>query len=1100
MTAKRWVPLVEEWTWLVLFLVFCAACASESAPPSSADNDSDEQSRNGESDCACVSDFDCQLGDICIDCHCIGGGAGPCSESNNPEAECRQDRDCLIDEYCDENTCKCLPIGGDLDGEVPYYEWDCDKLPCIQIAPTVLGYGAVQYLETARNTFNIRNRGGATLDILSMEFTALSSQDFKWPDNQEPDVPIHLEPGQTMQFEVDLTPTDLGVDSATIQIICNDLSNDTGKYRVLLQSECKGSAQIDVMPIEYDFGPVEVGESAPLQITIRNLNPDHPNEPDPIPPERCKLLAIQGIQLDPETTRHFRLQNDLSFPVYIPPSDTFQFRVFYEPKANGVHDAKVRILHDADRNPYSPDAPSMPVEVDLTGMGAIPCLSVEPDPVDFGKVTIGYQISIPVKLRSVCGGTVRMCGCDWRAPLEPAFTIQDPTAACHSEIPVNSSRTFWLDFLPTSRRFYGVVMKLCSNDSEKPTWLLGVEGEGAEGGPHVEPNPILFGSVLVGTDETFIYKIINSGTGEVMLQGVDFQYEGPQPGTPSPFSLDSEDVSALPIVIPGATPGGEPGTVDITIHYQPVAQAQGWEDVATMVLQTNNHSQPTYEVILRGSPIWPICEFSLINENTEVVPDFNGIIDFGEVNLSTSKTQKLRIANEGEYVCKVLSVALGPNTSSEFDAFPRLPVDIQPGDHHDILVSYAPVYYPGRDSGSIFVETNDLRSDNQYFEARLAGFGVNPTICVTPETSLSDPYDFGEAPLNTCSEPQEFIIRNCGVGTLEVECDNGQPNIAGCNGSPAVGPCQLRPYTPQTPDEITFTEQFCPGPYMATQLCEIRIKSNDTHHPGYVIHVKGKGTFCLPDPPGDPTCTDPCASGQSTHEVCDGYDNNCDGQTDEGFGRGEPCEAPSGCGAGAVQCNPNDPLRQPTICSTEPGGTDYQGSPELCDGLDNDCNDLTDEYVDSQGVLREIGEPCVYAVGICGAQISKTECNPRDPSMSAIFCSTQPGGSQSLATEEICNGLDDDCDGYVDEGFVLTGPDAVDLLNCGGCNRVCTVETNGEQTGTPECVAGRCRIQSCFPGLIDADGRIETGCECPVDDPCNGARRIGGGVEEEATP
>jgi len=1471
---------------ILAVLLGLVACDGTSAKPVPGDGEGDEIVTDGDNG-GCLWDSDClQVDYICANNICIPGDGGPCSVSNNPEAECREDAGCSSGRYCSEQTCTCKLIDGDGDADGADGDgggdWPCDKLPCIQIEPTVLGYGAVQYLEAARNTFNIRNRGGATLDILSMEFSALSSQDFKWADNQAPQLPLHLEPGQAMEFEVELTPTDPGVDQATIQIICNDLSRETGKFDVLLQSEYKGGTYIEVSPIDYNFGPVEMGQSIPLQITIRNLNPDNPAEPDPIPPERNKLLTIQGIQLDPATTIHYRLQENLPPLVYIPPSDSFQFRVFYEPKANGVHDAKVRILHDADRNPYSPDTPAEEVEVDLTGMGVIPCLSIEPDPVDFGKVTIGYQISVPVKLRSVCGGTVRLCGCEWRAPIEPAFTIQDPTDACHAEIPPNGSRTLWIDFLPTSRRFYGAVLKLCSNDSEKPTWLLGVEGEGSEASLHVEPNPILFDRVLVGADETLTFKIINSGTGEVVLQGVQFEYEGPQPGALSPFFLDSGDSALLPLTIPGATPGGDPGEIEMTVHYIPVAQTLGWLDEATMVLSTNNPSQPTYDVTVRGIPVWPICEFSVVN-----YPDFNGIIDFGEVNLSTSETQKLRITNEGEYVCKVSSVALGPNTSSEFDAFPRLPVDIEPGDYHDIHITYAPVFYTGPDAGSVLIETNDLRPSNQHFEAQLVGVGVNPTICITPDTSMSNPYNFGEILLGCCSDAVEFTLRNCDVGTLEMDCP---PEVIGIQGSwivspwsvPPLGPCKLRKYSPQTPDEIKFTVQFCPQVYTQTQNLEIRIKSNDINHAVEVVHAKGKGApcdehwynidtsvcdceyYCAPNP----------ARPNVPFEICDGYDNNCDGNTDEGFDLGQPCDGVGECGIGIVQCNPADPQQYSTICSTEPGGQEYQavsdlcdskdndcdgrtdedykigdpcigegecgvgewacapgdiysrycdandsgepeicdnrdndcdgqtdngqfkianlgdpapvcndclgvicqgqgecdvgyyqclnklaypeitdpnnwvqcstdpggastggyveicddkdndcdgqtdegyniaqpcdglgecgvgvticdpdfylgticstdrggpdydpaedvcdgkdndcdgqtdedydlggicdgvgecgtgeweckpgdannricstdrggseysglvdeilcdgkdddcdgetdenfnigdpcigagacgqgfieceglyttvcstdlggsnylpqpevcdgfdnncdhqtdeifnvgmpcegkgecgpsfiicststssccegdlgcglwrGVDELCDSKDNDCDGLTDEYVDGSGTVREIGASCVYPVGICGSEAGVTECNPQNPAMSAVRCSTQPGGSQSLATEEICNGLDDDCNGTVDDPFnVMNG----DEFNCGACNRVCTVETNGQQTGTPECLSGQCHIQSCFPGYADVDGSIDTGCECPVDDhdlasrgnACNDARQIGSG-------
>ena len=99
---------------------------------------------------------------------------------------------------------------------------------------------------------------------------------------------------------------------------------------------------------------------------------------------------------------------------------------------------------------------------------------------------------------------------------------------------------------------------------------------------------------------------------------------------------------------------------------------------------------------------------------------------------------------------------------------------------------------------------------------------------------------------------------------------------------------------------------------------------------------------------GDCDDTDPNVFPGNT-EVCDGIDNNCDGQVDEGVGSvwyadldrdgfGDSnvtqisCDQPSGYVSDNTDCNDSD-------------GTVYPGATELCDGIDNDCDGEIDEEI-----------------------------------------------------------------------------------------------------------------------------------------------------------
>ena len=272
---------------------------------------------------------------------------------------------------------------------------------------------------------------------------------------------------------------------------------------------------------------------------------------------------------------------------------------------------------------------------------------------------------------------------------------------------------------------------------------------------------------------------------------------------------------------------------------------------------------------------------------------------------------------------------------------------------------------------------------------------------------------------------------------------------------------------------------------------------------------------------GDGVTCSAVAGDPGAMELCDGSDNNCNGQVDETFvDKGMACELDfNGCKvAGALACSMDgsatvcastapdaDADGVPDSCDCAPedsalftmepgvaGSCDadgdgacrvgivnpnaalclivedcddadalvFPGAMELCDAKDNDCDMATDEE------FPTLGEVCMAdACALPGMIVCAMD------GMS-VMCSTAEADPSKV---EVCNNLDDDCDGMIDEGFDVGAACEVGVGECAAAGALaCAMDGTAVCMGQPE-----------LPGPEVCDGR-DNDCDGVIDDLADG--------------
>ncbi len=304
-------------------------------------------------------------------------------------------------------------------------------------------------------------------------------------------LPVTLNPSQTVTLQVQFDPTATGAVSGQLTISSNSTNGNTATVTLSGTGTAALAPILSVSTANLSFGGVTVNSPATLPVTLTSTGTS---------PVTVNSAAITGAGFTVVGA---------TLPITLNPTQTMTLQVQFDPTATGTASGQLMISSNSTNGSTT--------IVSLSGTGTPapnPVLSLSTANLSFGSVTVNSQTTLPVTLTSTGSSPVTVNSAILTGS---GFTLVSGTFP--QTLNPTQSLTLQVQFDPKSTGTASGQVTITSNSTSGATAVISLGGTGTPSNPilSISTTTLSFGNVNVNSPTTLSVTLTSTGTSSVTV-------------------------------------------------------------------------------------------------------------------------------------------------------------------------------------------------------------------------------------------------------------------------------------------------------------------------------------------------------------------------------------------------------------------------------------------------------------------------------------------------------------------------------------------------------------------------------------------------------